>query len=195
MSKFIQVSAPTAWILSNTAFIKLHSKDSHTTVVTKYFANVTTLFLQCMRQPNMARFTCTGLTGRSYIIQDMLEEKITGLAVIYHAGLSFFEAHITTSSVGHVPDSPPSWKWSHSPPENVQYWSKICCPEILCCLYCYQGFWGRNWPLEGFSLWNSDKFDPSSHLDVMDLLCPPSCLLLPPLLLWTRTWINRTTIT
>ena len=32
----------------------------------------------------------TGLTGRSYITQDMLEEKITRLAVIYHAGLSFF---------------------------------------------------------------------------------------------------------
>ena len=98
MSKFIQVSAPTA-------FIKLHSKDSHTTVLTKYFANVTTLFLQCMRQPNMAS---TGLTGRSYIIQDMLEEKNNGIGSDLSRWAELFEAQITTSSVGHVPDSLPS---------------------------------------------------------------------------------------
>ena len=41
--KFIQVSAPTHDI---TAFIKLHSKDRHTIVVTKYLAKITHLFLQ-----------------------------------------------------------------------------------------------------------------------------------------------------
>ena len=50
--------------------------------------------------------TCTGLKGRNYITQDMLEEKKAGLAVICHAGPSFFEAE---SSVGHVPDSLPSF--------------------------------------------------------------------------------------
>ena len=40
------VSAPAAWILFSTAFIKLHSKDSHTIVVTKFFAKITHLLLQ-----------------------------------------------------------------------------------------------------------------------------------------------------
>ena len=39
--KFIQVSAPTA-------LIRLHSKDSHAVVVTKYLAKITHLLLQCI---------------------------------------------------------------------------------------------------------------------------------------------------
>ena len=33
--------------ISSIAFIKLHSKDSHATVVTKCLAKITTLLLQC----------------------------------------------------------------------------------------------------------------------------------------------------
>ena len=45
--KFTQVSAPTGWMLLRLHSQNLHSKDSHATVVTKYFATITTLFLQC----------------------------------------------------------------------------------------------------------------------------------------------------
>ena len=55
----------------------------------------------------------TGLMGRSYIIQDMLEEKNNGIGSDLSRWAELFEAQITTSSVGHVPDS-------LHPPENFQ---------------------------------------------------------------------------
>ena len=54
---------------------------------------------------------------------------------------------------------------------------------------------GKKLVLGRFFLMKLYMFDPSSHLDVVDLLCPPSCLFPPPLLLWTRTCINRNAIT
>ena len=39
--------------ISSIAFIKLHSKDSHATVVTKCLAKITTLLLQCICSDHM----------------------------------------------------------------------------------------------------------------------------------------------
>ena len=43
--KFTQVSVPTAWIFPITAFINIHSEDSHA-IVTKYFAKIANLLLK-----------------------------------------------------------------------------------------------------------------------------------------------------